>query len=888
MLRTLLCTAAVCSALGSLRAQSDADPDARQILWQRTLDDAVAIATAEHRPLLIALNMDGESASDRIVKENYRDPAFVAATRACVCVVGSVFRHAPRDYDGEGRRIPCPRLGEVTCGEHIALEPLLFDRYLSDGERVAPRHALVLPDGSKAFDVFLCFDLHDIDRALFEAVAPFRAAAPAPEVTAADWAALAARRDARGRAALEAALARAGDPVTLTTAWRALAQHGDAGAADALCLGAAALPRLPPELRAQWLTAVQAVRAEAKVIEALRVHLQAPGALPADVAPGGREIALPFLALLDGANPATRSLLLACRALAAYGDAATVAVKTACDEEACAAIEASVRAHGGPFDLHRLLLAARLAPHAAATEGAGDAMPDSAALEQTLEELDRELAQRRGDPAFLARYAKTSLDLGRRRLEAQAKGAQVLLEDAAVQFGRALELDPAHGDWWVERARTAYYLQRWAEESEYGRRALAIARGADVGLPHEAALAAAGLGLAPVVEALRWIGDGEARLLAERSGGDPAVEIAGILDGLRALGAVCASPHATAKDWIALVSFCGALGLRCEELACAYVGALRAPAASELRQALHDALWNAGRLDLAPAAAASIELETGPSAESAWFRGYAEMLAAEEARRTEQPQAALPHYEAAASHFARAAALRPDIENAPYYSALTWIGRGLAQARLERRAAAADCLVAAAALHVPLAEARDGLGCDVFDLVDRTLEWRDDGPSAIAPVALLDRIEPVAPDDPLWPLAIADAALREALRADGRNPERAMRRTVDAKGEPIEVLLGLPCAEGDALLAAAVQCARRAQRHAGADLTTLAQCDTIWAERMLERGRLDGVREALAEAAPILGFPAPAEDADADALRAAAAQLRAELGEAAPRARAGR
>ena len=119
----------------------------RQILWQRSLDDALAIAKVENRPLLVAVNMDGESACERIVRERYRDPAFVAATRRFVCVIASAFRHAPRDHDDEGRRIPCPRLGQVTCGEHIALEPILFDRYLG-GERIAPRHALILPDGA--------------------------------------------------------------------------------------------------------------------------------------------------------------------------------------------------------------------------------------------------------------------------------------------------------------------------------------------------------------------------------------------------------------------------------------------------------------------------------------------------------------------------------------------------------------------------------------------------------------------------------------------------------------------------------------------------------------------------------------------------------------------
>src|SRR5688572_24309514 len=84
-------------------APSPDAPDARQILWQRDLEQALALARAEDRPLFLAINMDGESASDRIVVENYRDPEFVAATRPFMCLVASVFRHNPRDFDEEGR-----------------------------------------------------------------------------------------------------------------------------------------------------------------------------------------------------------------------------------------------------------------------------------------------------------------------------------------------------------------------------------------------------------------------------------------------------------------------------------------------------------------------------------------------------------------------------------------------------------------------------------------------------------------------------------------------------------------------------------------------------------------------------------------------------------------
>src|SRR5262245_37315595 len=80
-------------------APGPAFPDERQIHWQRSLDDALAISAAEGRPIFVAVNADGESASERIVRELYRDPRFVSLTRRFVCVVASPFRHSPRDFD---------------------------------------------------------------------------------------------------------------------------------------------------------------------------------------------------------------------------------------------------------------------------------------------------------------------------------------------------------------------------------------------------------------------------------------------------------------------------------------------------------------------------------------------------------------------------------------------------------------------------------------------------------------------------------------------------------------------------------------------------------------------------------------------------------------------
>ena len=117
------------------------------IQWQRSWEDAVAVSQQTGRPILVCVNMDGEIASEHYAGVRYRQPEIAELFEPYVCVIASVYRHNPRDYDEQGRRIPCPRLGGVTCGEHIRIEPIVFEKFL-DGVRVSPRHIMVVLDGS--------------------------------------------------------------------------------------------------------------------------------------------------------------------------------------------------------------------------------------------------------------------------------------------------------------------------------------------------------------------------------------------------------------------------------------------------------------------------------------------------------------------------------------------------------------------------------------------------------------------------------------------------------------------------------------------------------------------------------------------------------------------
>ncbi len=889
----LLAAATVWFALGPVLAQvTPPATDVRQVHWQRSLDDALAECRATGRPLLIAVNMDGESASDRIVHEEYVDPEFVALTRHCVCLGASVFRHNARDHDDDGRRIPCPRFGGITCGEHMALEPLLYERYLSDGERVAPRHALVRADGSKAFDLSLCFDLRDIDRALAAAVpeSPAGAATPTP-TPAADWLTLAARRDAAGRTALEAAIAstmaRPHDTATLLAALQAIEAHGDAGSLEALQLVVAGMPdpgdRALPALRAA-ATKVGGADAAFQLFRRLADTL---GAVPGAARGTARQrSATLWTQLTYGPVPNAPDVLAF-----ALGHLATNdwLIPTHDDEFLDA-----WRHHPG-VDIEALLTTA------AATTRAGRDLPlpnpiadeplAAEVLERQLDDLDRADPTTRDTADWCARFAKASLDLARRRLESGGRDAQPLFEDAEMFFERALVRRADCCEWWIERARAAYFRQRFADQVAFGMRAYALAVGRDAApLPRDSVVGLdhglfGGTLDGRAVEALRWIGDGHARLL----GAADATPLDGLvhrIDGLRALGAVVAGPFGSDKDWLTLASFCAAIGRPVLAATVAACGVDRFPTSRELRQEWNAALWRCGRIDFAPALADRVQRQH-PSADAAWHAGYAHVLAAEDARRRERPQLATMLYVAAEQRFDDAVLQNPEYAaSCQAMTALALLGRAMASLQDDDRTGAAELLVRAVTAQPDLAAAKDGLGCDVFDVVDRILEWRASGPSPVDPARLLGSL----PQTPFYAAAVSDALLREALRADGRNPVRKERRTVDAAGNPITMPLGMPNDEGDRFLLAAIEAGRVAAAHAASrdDKLPLAQSLTIWAERGFERGHPKGVREALTEAAPLLELPPPTAAADDDALRALTARLRELLGEARPRLREGR
>lgn len=883
----------------------------QQIEWQRSLDDALAIAAAEQRPLFVAINVDGESASDRIVVERYRDPAFVAWTRRFACVVGHPFRHTPRDVDERGERVLCPRLGNVTCGEHVANEPAVYERYLKDHERVSPRHALVASDGTKAFDLYLLFDLRELDRALETSAAQAPAPAVEPRWNELALADLAARRENAARGVLEALVGDLRTSAQRVEALGAIAKAGDAGSIGALRVVMTA-DRSEATLAALESSA-RALRVEAPLAAAARDALFFDRSLASDVdaAPsvdlGGDAGLLGLVARLDGASRVSRTLLLAAYATSSSNDraAARAALVAAFGEDVAARIVSAVDAEGGPVEVGALVGFARDVP---ARFGPVQPRPKSMPpprdeAESELAAADEALSKADTDPAAMERFGRAALEVARARLESgDTAGLDALFQDAQHWLGRAAEAGLKSERIAVDRMRAAYFLSRFDEQERIAREALAgwpDALGSDVDLEPRKVAAdawrAARCARSPqTLEALRWLGDASARLFLQRLEGDPADAAAAMARGVRALGIVAASPEANEDDWTGFASFLSLLEMARGELAALRAGVLRLPDANGLRNLLNQALHRAGASARAGVEADRILAAHPGSAAAAWYSGYAWLLAAEDARRREEPAAALSAYSTADERFAASLDLEPKFaDTVKRQRALCAMGSGFAHQLAGDRAAAARAIVAALKHDPGVGDVRDGLERELFDLVDASLEWTAKGPSPVDAVALARDLAALDPNEPRWISAVTDSQLREALRADGRSPEHVQREVTrrlengTTRTETREVRV--PVAEGDAYMERSIAIARlaRAARDDAGTQRSLAQSLAVHGERWLVRGDVERARPLLVESATLLG-KLPSSALDAKAVEELARALRAELGPARPVARAGR
>jgi tetratricopeptide (TPR) repeat protein len=834
--------------------QAFRNDEARQIHWQRSLDDALAVARIERRPLFLAVNADGESASDRIVTERYHDPRWVGWTRSFVCVVGSYFRHTPRDRDDEGRRIECPRLGEVTCGEHMALEVASHERFLAGKkielfgettERISPRHVLLLPDGTQAWDLYLLFDLADLDAKLEEASRAWPAGEPRalgePPADRRHRARLAFERALEQRPAAEAVL-------DLRERMLGAALRGgeiDRSVVDEL---APLLSKLDPrdgELRRALFDLASTARASDGLATAVRARLATPD--------GADWMGVLFD--LVGEPSSQRSQLLS---YAVLGDERTARAARAAAAERWGAAFADAAL---PPPCDALAASAEPAPPAR-RDRQKEALPNDNELEVALDRADAELASAPGDAEKLLAFGRAALLLARSRMASGGSGIDLLLTDARGALDRAAKLRPNDVALALDRARIANYEGRFEDQE---RLALGVVdpRGDGTWTKQFDDTN---------VEAYRWLGDASARLLAARSGGDPLVEARGMARGAAAFSFAARSSEADSTDWLSLASFHAALGRSQESLELTFEGLRRFPASDVLRAQLASACWALGRPRELVARSEELARLYPDWAECAWYAGYALVAFAESARRDQSAQAALDAYTQAAPHFERALQLEPGFATSSrHYLGMCALGRGFAQLLAGRRDEAARCAVEAARAMPGSFEVRDGLDREGVDLIDGVLEWRQDDPSPVDALAWLAELEGADARNAFYARSISDAELREALRAFGRGAHDLGRRHLRSSIAAARRALALNDDER--------------QRRA------LAQADTILAEFELERGGdVSAIAAALTEAAPLLelGERVPPEGAERAAWSELAAALRERLGEARPVFRRGR
>jgi hypothetical protein len=264
--------------------------------WQRTWDDAVAVAKEEGRPILVCINMDGEIASENYAGKRYRDPAIAALYEPYVCVIASVYRHTPRDHDDEGRRIECPRFHGVTCGEHIAIEPIVFEKFC-DGRRIAPRHILVEVDGKETFDVFYRNDTASVFHDIREGIAKRPPLPPRPVRGDRPVLERVASRHAADRGAVEAAYAK-GDAASRKALLEEAAKHADVAPLDLLRLAVFGYDPDASRAARAALAKVETPAATELVADALRVPMEE----------AERKALVETLARLGGSSPLARWL----------------------------------------------------------------------------------------------------------------------------------------------------------------------------------------------------------------------------------------------------------------------------------------------------------------------------------------------------------------------------------------------------------------------------------------------------------------------------------------------------------------------------------------------------------------------------------------------------
>jgi tetratricopeptide (TPR) repeat protein len=575
------------------------------ITFQRTWEDAVALSRETKKPILVCVNMDGEIASEHYAGVRYRQPDIAKLYEPYICVMASVYRHNPRDYDEQGRRILCPRFGCVTCGEHIAIEPLLYEKFM-EGRRIAPRHIMIELDGSETYDVYYAFDTASVFQQIQDGIT--NRTIQADPIVRGDRSIIErlASKDIRDRDAVEQAFQDGDD--TLKDALLAAAKDlGSEAPVDLLRLGVFGLDVDRSDRSRQMLAQSDSPKAVDLIAEALRAPL------PQDE----RQELIAALDRLGETSPEARTLAVVQRGLGGRSDT----VDAGSWEQAMK----NVAADQGAADSYAL--EARLA----ASERALAAEPANADARLDIASASLSLAAPQRSPAAV----------GPGSVRAQQQHRRLLLQDAERQAKLA---EANGGSGWKLDATLAVTAYEAGDTEEAYRRAMAAMRH----MPDDAGDWTSMMVLQIFAEH-RQLGIRQAVL--DKQNWPPEW----LADVHTAYSLLAAHPLGSDAHVTDHYDFVRALGGRGQADQILQKGLARFPDSGWLHERLRQsALRRRGPQNLREIY--DRMLVNNPSPSMHWFAGYAGLVEAEFHRRRGLSSEALASYERAIDHYEQAIA----------------------------------------------------------------------------------------------------------------------------------------------------------------------------------------------------------------------------------------
>lgn len=684
------------------------------VTFQRSFDDALRVANRTGKPMLVCVNMDGEPASEHFAGIRYRQEETARLLEPYVCLAASVYRHTQRDYDEQGNRVLCPRLGSVTCGEHIAVETELYAKYF-EGKRIAPRHILLERDGTKTWDVFYSWDTQSVFTAWRKGAENRPPPPPRGDLSLDERTASA---DIEDRVAIEQSYRR-GSRQERRELLESAYTHREVDQIDLLRLAIFGLDVDLARLARKVLARSESEAAVDLIAEALK--------LPMDEAE--REELLAAAVRLGDKYPRARTLVAVRHGLAAPSKWVDVQSWTQ-------GLEAQYRASAEAVHAE----AARLDTRAAEAE----AKPADAEARLAFAES---LLAHAADPTLERRYA------------------ELLFADAA---SAALEAERLGARGWRVDAALAVTAAAAGNRPEAIRRAQSAMEG---GMPRPGS-GAEGLQEGTAVTVLALFAQARQQAIAkayrERASWPPEW----LADIHAAYAVLARHPLGTDQNVADGYDFLMWLGATPRATATLEEGLARFPESWLLHERLRGKLlWEKGPEGL-EAAYTTLLAEPNPAPGLEWFAGLASIVAAENLRRAGEPDKALAAYERGIAHYQRDLAAHPDHrESVDHYVALAEAGQARVEFEHGRLEDATRSLLAAFERSPTAAAALDGLGITPIDtgraLLTR-LEREEQADLADRVQAGFDRLDPRLLDLP-------DA--QRGVPNEGARAETRRRRT---------------------------------------------------------------------------------------------------------------